>query len=359
MKTFLIACGGTGGHLSPGIAVAEELIRHGHRCILLVSNKIIDQTLMQNYPHIPFVQIPGIAFPKKLRLWFRCLMEVVKNFRKSLKLIKSTSADAIVGFGGFTNVGIVLAATCLRKPCFLHEANQIVGRANRFLSTFATRFYLPEGALLKNIFPVHRSYFGFPLRREIVKIDKKEARRRLRLPQHQPLIVITGGSQGAKVLNQWCIEHCEALNSYGINVVCLTGLDKTQPRTLELNSKGHVVFVPFSKEMHVLYSAADVVVCRAGAGTIAEVTCCETPAILIPYPHATDDHQRANALFFAQQSGCLTLEQTRIHTLFDEILQLLNTPIMLQQITRNLHAMNKQNYTQNLVKDIEKTLKVL
>lgn len=356
MKTFIVACGGTGGHLSPGIAVAEELIQHGHKCILIISNKEIDKTLAKNYPQISFLRFPGIAFSKKPHLWIRCMIEVIKNFCKSLKLIRSISADAVIGFGGFTNVGIILAATCLRKPCFLHEANRIIGKANRLLSTFATRFYLPEGALLKNIFPVHLSYLGFPLRKEIIKIDKKEARKHLHLPQHQSLVLVTGGSQGAQALNQWCVDHCELLNAYGINVICLTGLKQTQSRNLYLDSNAHVQFLPFSNDMNILYSAADLVICRAGAGTIAEIIRCETPAILVPYPHAADNHQYVNASFFTQQSGCLMVEQSKLHTLFDEILQLLNNPSMLNHISCNLRQLNQDDYTRLLVQDIEKVL---
>lgn len=354
MKTFVIACGGTGGHLSPGIAIAEELIARGHKCILIVSNKNVDQKLCSAYPQIPFIQFPGIGFSKKICTWPKFFYLLAKNFIKSLHLLKQMKADAVVGFGGFTNMGIVVAATLLRKPCFLHEANQKIGKTIRLLSSIATKIYLPEGVFLENILAQKFSHMGFPLRREIQKVDKNFARERLGFSTKRKLIVFTGGSQGAKTFNNWVLENFESLFEYNVNIICLTGIGR-QEQIIE-KSTCKLSFIPFSQNMHILFSAADLVIGRAGAGTIAELIKCETPSILIPYPFAAEDHQLANALTFQQSGGCLVLAQEQLYRLRDEIMHLLNETDLLNDMAFNLHQMNQEDATQMIVDDIEKCL---
>ena len=354
MKTFVIACGGTGGHLSPGIAIAEELMSRGHKCILIISHKHVDQKLCAAYPQIPFIQFPGIGFSKKIYIWPKFFYLLGKNFIKALRLLKSIKADAVIGFGGFTNMGVMLAAAFLHKPCFLHEANQKVGKAIRTLGPIATKIYLPDGVFLKNVLAQKISYMGFPLRREIQKINKLVAREKLGINSKKKLIVFTGGSQGAKIFNQWVLENFESLFQYNINVICLTGVGN-QKQVIERNTC-KLSFMPFSQEMHILFSAADLVVSRAGAGTIAELTQCETPSILIPYPFAAENHQLANALAFEQSGGCLVLEQKQMYQLKDEIMRLLSETELLHDMSFNLHQLNQESATLMITNDIEKTL---
>ena len=355
MKTFVIACGGTGGHLSPGIAIAEELMTRGNKCMLIISNKNVDQKLCSAYPRIPFIQFPGIGFSKKrVYLWPKFFYLFAKNFIKSLHLLRRVKADAVIGFGGFTNMGVVIAAAILRKPCFLHEANQKVGKTIRFLSPIATKLYLPESVPLKNILAQRFLQVGFPLRKEIQKVNKNFAREKLGFPPKGKLIVFMGGSQGAKVFNNWVLENFESLFEYKINIICLTGIGRQQ-QIVEKNTC-KLSLIPFSQKMHILFSAADLVVGRAGAGTIAELIKCETPSILIPYPFSAEDHQLANALAFQQMGGCLVLEQNRLYRLKDEIMRLLNAPELLKDMAFNLHQLNQENATQIIVDDVEKTL---
>ena len=172
-KHFLIACGGTGGHLSPGIAVAQELTARGHRCKLLISEKRVDKTLCGSYPELEFIPLPGIGFSKKLSNLPRCLWAAFKNIVQSFRLLRQSKADAVIGFGGFTNVGIILAAKFLRKPCFLHEANRIPGRAVRTLGRWATTVYVPE--IFQKQQHLRMKVCGFPIRREFQKLDKAVA----------------------------------------------------------------------------------------------------------------------------------------------------------------------------------------
>ena len=459
-KHFLIACGGTGGHLSPGIAVAQELTARGHRCKLLISEKRVDKTLCGSYPELEFIPLPGIGFSKKLSNLPRCLWAAFKNIVQSFRLLRQSKADAVIGFGGFTNVGIILAAKFLRKPCFLHEANRIPGRAVRTLGRWATTVYVPE--IFQKQQHLRMKVCGFPIRREFQKLDKAVAKRNLGFDPKKLLLVIVGGSQGARVLTQWAREHSEDFKQQNLQLLCLTGMRNdgegatetatafasvveirekcgnkaeqtteavapmTKPetdndgsiqktavipeegdgawrnetvaskvkfsdivdeknkafelKTEHIANKEHpsselsdassstkpsmsiglgeplIRFIPFSHQMHIVYSAADVVIGRAGAGTIAELTVCETPSILIPLPTSADGHQRANARAFEQQGGCVCLEQDELPKLLGKVLEFLSDKEKREAISERLRELHPADATRLMVTDIERAL---
>ena len=362
VKTFAIACGGTGGHLTPGIATAEELIARGHKCILIVSQKSIDKTICTHYPQIPFVQLPAVGFSWKIYTWPKFFWTLSRNFLKAFQLLRTLHVDAVIGLGGFTNTAIVLAAFLLKKPCFLHEANHVVGKAIRWLSPFATRIYLPEGVFLKSTTEKKIAHLGFPLRKEIQKLDKKACRKNLNLPLTQKLLVVLGGSQGALVFNKWVLDNFSHLAANDVNVLCVTGVGKAPQHMLEHSyqdtSTTRLIFIPFSQDISTLLSAADLVTARAGAGTIAELSQCETPSILVPYPHAAEQHQLANAIVLEQQGGCLLLEQDQMYKLLNETIHLINDTTTLHNMSVNLSKIRTDNTTKLFVNDIEKHLEL-
>ena len=143
MSTFIISCGGTGGHLSPGIALAEGLIERGHTCYLVISNKDVDSRLIRNYSHLKFIRIPGVGFSFSLRGLLGFAREQLRGLAFAVKLLRKVKPDMVIGFGGVTTVGIAVAAYLLGCPVVLHEANHRAGKAIRFLSVSnAMRFFL-------------------------------------------------------------------------------------------------------------------------------------------------------------------------------------------------------------------------
>ena len=358
-KHFLIACGGTGGHLSPGIAVAQELTARGHVCELLISEKRVDQTLCRAYPELTFIPLSGIGFSKKISNLPRCLWATFKNILQSFRLLRQTKADALIGFGGFTNVGIILAAKFLRKPCFLHEANRIPGRAVRTLGRWATTVYVPE--IFPNQPQLKQKPCGFPIRREFQKIDKTVAKQQLGFDPKKLLLLVVGGSQGARVLTQWAREYSVDFKQHDIQLLCLTGVmngGENTEVTASFASDLSFRFIPFCHQMHVVYSAADLVIGRAGAGTIAELMHCETPSILIPFPASADGHQRANARAFEQQGGCVCLEQNDLPKLWGKALELFSDKEKRFEMSERLRELHPEDATQLMVTDIERTLGV-
>lgn len=357
-RTFLIACGGTGGHLSPGIALAEALMARGHDADLFISQKQVDARLSAQYPGLRFARVPGAPFGWRPDVQLRFHWKQTQGLCFSLNFMRRRRPDAIVGFGGFTNAGVVIAGRLLRVPVALHEANRVPGRAVRVLSRFAARLYLPPGVRLPGRLGLLVRHVGLPVRREIVRLARAEARRRLGLDVHQKTLVVVGGSQGSEPLNQWVDDNLDALAQEGVQVYGITGLGKRAAAVRELKARTGATVrawsVPFSDRMGELLSAADLVLSRAGAGTLAELVQCETPGILIPFPHAADNHQWANARYFEQQGGGLVIDQAAMGTLRQEVLDVLFNDWLLNKFRDNLRRMARENSIETIVADLER-----
>lgn len=357
MSRFIIACGGTGGHLSPGIALAEALMARGHAVTLFISHKKVDTRLIEKYPHLDVVRVPSAPFGWRPDIQVRFHLKQTQGLMFSLSFMRARKPDAIIGFGGFTNAGVVMAARLLGIPVALHEANRVPGLAIRVLSRFATRLYLPPGVRLPGRRGVMIRHTGLPVRQEIARLGRDEARARLGLEPSQKLLVLLGGSQGSGNLNQWAEQNLVALAHEGIQVYCVTGLGKGSEGVRELHDKsGRVVrsrFEAFSDRVGVLMSAADLVLSRAGAGTLAELVRCETPAVLIPYPHAADNHQWANATYFEQQGGGVVVADHALAGLRQEVRDIIFNDWLLSKFHANLHRMSQENSIDTIVHDLE------
>ncbi len=358
MSAYLISCGGTGGHLSPGIALAEGLAERGHTATLLISQKRVDARLIEKYPHLRFVPIPGAPFTMEPVGFARFIVSQTKGFFVSWKLVRTTRPAGIVGFGGFTTAAIIVAGKLRGVPVALHEANRVPGRAIRSLSRFARRVYLPPGVDLPGVGKGVVRNVGLPVRREIARLSREDACRLLGLNPARKVLAIFGGSQGATVLNDWARRELPNLANEGIQLYCVTGLGKGAPEILSLKAADRspvtAIFVPFSDQVAALLSAADLVVARAGAGSIAEMIRCETPSVVIPYPHAADDHQRANALWFGEHGGTVVLDQAKLQSdLGFAVRALLADDARLAGIRSNLRQLDRASPLSAILDDLE------
>lgn len=357
MSRFLISCGGTGGHLSPGISLAEGLAARGHESLLLVSEKKVDARLLEKYPRLRFERMPGAGFSWQPVRLLRCVVSQARAFRFCWRLLRDVRPAAVVGFGGFTSVPLVLAARLRGVPAAMHESNRVPGLAIRTFGRFAQRVYLPPGILIPGIRAAVTRHCGLPVRREIVRRPQAAARAALGLDANQRLLVILGGSQGSGALNDWIRSEWPAFAAEGIQVYCVMGLSKGTEGAIEGTTKTgqpvRAVFAAFSDQIADLLSAADLVVSRAGAGTLAELIRCETPAILVPYPQAADDHQRANAAFFERQGGGVALEQAQLDRLGAEVREVIFNDGLLRKFRGNLQRMDRASSLDLLLRDIE------
>jgi len=272
--------------------------------------------------------------------------------------MRKEKPDAVIGFGGFLTTPVVAAAALLRIPVALHEANRRPGRAIRLMAFLATRVYLPQGVRMRTLRQSVTRYFGFPVRKEIQRIPKDQARHQLGLPVEGKTLLVLGGSQGAERLNRWVQENFEHLGMHGINVFCVTGMGKGGHGTLEIKSKttGRVtraVFVDFCDDMKVALSCADVVVARAGAGSIAEFMRCGLPSVLVPFPYSADNHQAENARFVEQLGAGLVVDEKRIDELSKEVVELLFNEWLLERMRKNLKRFQNAKDLDKIIADLE------
>lgn len=357
MSKVLIACGGTGGHLSPGIAVAEVLQERENDCLLLISEKQVDSRLVEKYAHLNFLAAPGRAFAGGPLQRLQFFGSLFSSFLFARNLLRKEAPDLVLLFGGYLSLGLGLAARVSGVPVAMHEANCVPGRSTRMLKRIANRVYLPDGVRLRGLPPGLVRYYGYPVRADIKHILKAEAARKLKIKVTNKLLVVIGGSQGAKSLNDWALEHFEHLARQGISVFCVTGLGNSSSGTIrEVGRDGSEVtatLVPFSDQMGDVISAADLVISRAGAGSIAEIIRCRAPAILIPYPYAADDHQRANANMHEQHGAGMVLEQDRLDELKDEVDELIFNDSLLAKFKLNMERLDRFNSSERIASDLE------
>jgi len=357
VSRFIISCGGTGGHLSPGISLAEGLRARGHEALLLISQKKVDARLSEKYPQLRFERMPGTGFGWRPAQLLRCVFSQTQAFVFCVRLLRRVRPDCIVGFGGFTSAPLVLAGSVAAIPAALHESNRVPGLAIRTLGRLARRVYLPPGIRIPGIRTLATRHVGLPVRREIVRMPQGPARVALGLDPNQRLLVLLGGSQGAASLNDWARANLAAFAEDGIQLYVVTGMGKGQEGVVELKTRSGVpvrsVFMPFSDRIAELLSAADLVVSRAGAGTLAELIRCETPAILVPYPQAADDHQRANAAYFEGQGGGIVVPQTRLAELRSEVMDVIFNDWLLRKFRSNLQRMDRANSLDLMLTDLE------
>ena len=358
MRKFIIACGGTGGHLAPGIAVAEMLKERGNKCLLLISQKQVDSVLIKKYEDLDFVKIPGRAFTGGIFERFTFFFDFLSSFMVSRRLLRQQAPDLVLLFGGFLSLGLGFAAKTRGIPVALHEANNHPGRAVRFIKHISRRIYLPHAVSLNGVSHECIRYYGYPLRKEIKYLDKEQARSRLKIRVPNKLLVVMGGSQGACVLNDWVEDNFRCLAKEGISLYCVTGLGNRSAKILqEVDEKGNNItatLVPFSNQMSDVICAADLIVSRAGAGSIAEIAHCRTPAILIPYPYASDDHQQANAIALEHAGAGITLAQEQLENLTDMVIELISNDQQINNLKNGLERLDHCNSSELIASDLLK-----
>lgn len=327
-----IACGGTGGHLFPGLAVAGELKKRGCKTALLISPKDIDQQAVKTARDAEILTLPAVGLQN--RNYFSFAGSFVKSLFAARKIFGRCQPDAVLAMGGFTSAPPVLAAKMFGARTFLHESNTIPGRANRFLARFVDEAFVgfPETASRLRVGKV--THTGTPVRPQFsVGPDSVESRLRqcrtaLGLDPNRPTVLIMGGSQGASGINQIILATLPYLQERGqpvrepqpvvehadrpsalqfLHLTGATDFEKVSRAYAERSLKA--VVQPFLAEMNLALGAATVAVSRAGASSLAEIAAMRLPSLLVPFPAAADNHQFHNAHAFESAGAARLLEQ--------------------------------------------------
>ena len=308
---ILIACGGTGGHLFPGIAVGEALRARGHEVMLLISEKKVDAEASAKYRHLSFKTMPAVAKPPTLSpRMLPFLWKLWGSVRHCKQVIRDFQADAVLGMGGFTSLPPVYAGHKLGLKTFIHDSNARPGRANVMTSRFCTRVFLGLDAA-KAFFPNRETVTtGTPVRPEITRLPSREdAAALFGLDAGRPTIVVTGGSQGARRLNELSARAAASLPPETQVLHIAGALDFQRVSEITAGRPGYQV-LGFCDQMPSAYAIADLVIARSGASSLTEIAISGHPSILVPYPFAADDHQTRNAKVFAE-AGAAKLVQER------------------------------------------------
>jgi UDP-N-acetylglucosamine--N-acetylmuramyl-(pentapeptide) pyrophosphoryl-undecaprenol N-acetylglucosamine transferase len=303
-----IACGGTGGHLFPGLAVAEQLKLRGCDVALLISPKDVDQQAVKSTNGMQIFKLPAVGLQN--RNYFSFAGSFVKSLFAARRFFRQRRPDAVLAMGGFTSAPPVFVAKDFGVKTFLHESNTIPGRANRFLSRFVDGAFIgfPEAAARLKTRKVTTT--GTPVRPQFKPREAAICRTELGFDPNRPVILVVGGSQGASGLNEMILSALKLLAGRDWQWLHLTGakdFEKVNAAYAALGIKA--VVKPFLAEMDLALGAATAAVSRAGASSLAEIAAMRLPALLVPFPAAADNHQFFNATAFEKTGAAKLLEQ--------------------------------------------------
>jgi UDP-N-acetylglucosamine--N-acetylmuramyl-(pentapeptide) pyrophosphoryl-undecaprenol N-acetylglucosamine transferase len=305
-----IACGGTGGHLFPGLAIAEELKKRGCKIALLISPKEIDQQAVKSAKDFEIFTLPAVGLQNRNYFFF------VKNFLKSFfaarRIFKSQKPEAVLAMGGFTSAPPIFAARKFGAKTFLHESNTIPGRANRFLSRFVDEAFVGFPETQSRLRAENIVQTGTPVRPQFFQsaIRNPQSAIALGLDPNLPTVLVVGGSQGASGLNEMILSALPLLAGKNWQWLHLTGAsDFEKVKATYAAKKLKAIVKPFLAEMNLALGAATACVSRAGASSLAEIAAMRLPSLLVPYPTAADNHQFVNASAFEKTGAAKLLEQ--------------------------------------------------
>ena len=353
-RRVAIACGGTGGHLFPGIAVGDALVARGCEVTLLVSPKEVDQTAVKSAygMDVESLSMIGLAGnPLKFGGKF------IRSTNSCRKLFFKKPPAAVLAMGGFTSLPPVIVGKIMGAKIFLHEANAVPGRAVRMLSSFADEVFVQFPDSLPRVLGVNVRETGMPVRATMEPVPKADARTVLGLADDLPVLLIMGGSQGAEAINRAVLGSLPYLAKLlpKIQFIHLTGNRNSDPIRLAYDTLGlRAVVRPFLTEMEYALGAADLVISRAGASSLAEFSSMELPAILVPYPSAVDDHQRLNARTFVEMGAarCFHQKQLTPSLLTQQLKELLGRPVKLKKMGEAMKQWKSDCATEEVVKRI-------
>ena len=304
-----IACGGTGGHLFPGLAVAEELQKRGCKIALLISPKEIDQQAVKAASGMEIFTLPAVALQN--RNYFSFVRSFWKSWRAAKRIFQARPPHAVLGMGGFTSSPPILAGNAFGAKTFLHESNAIPGRANRLLSRFVDGAFIgfPEAAARLKARKVTTT--GTPVRQQFQRRDAAACRAALGLEPDRPTILVVGGSQGASGLNGMMLSALPRLAANNWQWLHLAGANDFEKVKAGYAARGiEAVVKSFLAEMDLALGAATTSVSRAGASSLAEIAAMRLPSLLVPFPAAADNHQFFNATAFEKTGAAKLIEQS-------------------------------------------------
>lgn len=347
-KRFIIAGGGTGGHIFPAIAIANALKKIDSSIEILfvgANGKMEMEKVPQAGYAIKGLDIAGFnrsSLIKNIGLPFK----LIKSFMQVKRIFKDFTPDAVIGVGGYSSFPVLRYAQSKRLPTFIHESNSFAGKSNILLGKKATKVFVASEGMGK-FFPSEKIVItGNPVRQSIVgaTVSKEEALRFFSLKADKMTVLVVGGSLGAKSINEVIDAGLEVIEKEGLQLVWQTGKPYAQQAKERVDGRKGIWANDFITQMEYAYAAADIVIARAGAMTVAELCVVKKPVVFVPYPYAAEDHQTANAKQLVNKQAALMIRDSEVkEKLLETVIALSKDENRQSELKNNIAAMAVTN----------------
>lgn len=357
---FIISGGGTGGHIYPAVAIANELkSRFPEAEFLFVGAK--DKMEMQKVPQAGYA-IKGLwisGIQRKLTLDNAMFpFKLLSSMWNSFRIIKSFKPDVVIGTGGFASGAVLKVASMLSIPTVIQEQNSYPGITNKLLAKKANKICVAYENL-ERFFPKDKMILtGNPVRQDLInEASKSEAIAYFKLDANKKTLLVLGGSLGARRINQLIEKELDFLLSQNIQIIWQCG--KLYLNDYEkYNEKENVQVTAFIDRMDLVYAAADVVISRSGASSVSELCIVGKPTIFIPSPNVAEDHQTKNAKAISDKNGALLMKENELDTQFEIVFSdLISNESKLAELSENIKKLALPNATKDIVEEIIKLIK--
>lgn len=358
---FILSGGGTGGHIYPAIAIANELkLRFPDAEFLFVGaqDKMEMQKVPQSGYNIEGLWIAGLQ--RKLTLQNAMFpLKLINSLWKSRRIIKKFKPDVVIGTGGFASGPLLQTANSLNIPTVIQEQNSFPGITNKLLSKKANAICVAYENL-ERFFPKEKIVFtGNPVRQDLLEIDSKrnEALAYFNFDLNKKTLLILGGSLGARRVNQLIEKELDFLLSTGVQIYWQCGKLYFEDYK-KYNDKENVQVVSFIDRMDLIYAASDFVVSRAGASSVSELCLVGKPTVFIPSPNVAEDHQTKNARAIVDKNGALLIKESELDEKFESVFNnLIHDENLQKKLSENMKKLAKPNATKDIVEQIVKLIK--
>lgn len=359
---IIISGGGTGGHIYPAISIANAIKdKHPDADILFVG--ALGRMEMEKVPEAGYeiIGLPVMGMQRKFSLkMFSFAWKLMQSLRKSGKIIRNFSPDVVVGVGGYASGPMLRKASRKGIPCLIQEQNSFPGITNKLLAKSVQTICVAYDGLEK-WFPKEKIVFtGNPVRQDITNIKPKapEAIEFFGLNPEKPVLLVVGGSLGAKTINLAMAKSYKKIQNVGIQVLWQFGKYgvKIAEEAISHADK-HVKAFEFIYKMDYAFSVADVVISRAGAGTISELCLVQKPSVLIPSPNVAEDHQRKNALALAEKDAAVMVEDNQAEEqMADVAIELINDKSRQKMYASNIKKFAKPEAANQIANEVLKLI---
>jgi UDP-N-acetylglucosamine--N-acetylmuramyl-(pentapeptide) pyrophosphoryl-undecaprenol N-acetylglucosamine transferase len=343
---IIISGGGTGGHIYPGVAIGKKILeKMPDAKILFVGSKngLEKKLVPREGFDIKYITVEGLNKKftiKKIGSFFK----VFKGYFQSLNIIKEFKPDIVVGTGGYVCGPVVLAASMKNIPTLIHEQNAFPGMTNKMLSRFVSKIAI-NFKESEEYFPKNKVvYTGNPIRSQFTKTDKAKSRIDMKFDINKPLLLVVGGSRGARNINNAVVNIIPQLMQSGIQLLFITGENeyenvktKLKSINMDINSLKGIKIIPYCFNMDEAMAACDLIISRAGATVLSEITALGIPSILIPSPFVANNHQEYNARAIERNGAAIVITESQLESdiLREQVINIINNKQVLKEMSAN------------------------